>query len=108
MSQFHDEAALHPTQGVRLLLERTHVSDDSTRAEYRAVIFTPEDHFEYRATLAFGGGVELTPGERPATDEHADKLAVAARLIARSAARKQSDGLDPWPHRVLRWRGPGR
>jgi len=108
MSQFHDEAALHPSQGVRLLFERTHASDDRMRAEYRAVVFTPDDRFEYSAAMALDGSFELVPGARPAAEEHADKLAVVAKLIARSAARKQSDGMEPWPHRVLRWRGPGR
>jgi hypothetical protein len=97
---------LQPEAGARYLLER--VSDDGARAHYRAAVLTPDARFDYQAALADDGSAELTATGAPAPDELADTLLMIARLTARSASKKREDGLPPWPHRVLRWRGPGR
>jgi hypothetical protein len=101
-----DDTGLHPTEGARYLLERD--GGDEARAEYAAAIFTPEQRYGYRAVLALDGSFEVSPDPGGAPAELEGKLTMIARLTARSAAKKQADGLPPWPHRVLRWKGPGR
>lgn len=64
--------------------------------------------YEYAALLRAGGEVDLTPVADRAPAELEDKLLAHARQAARAAARKAAEDLPPWPHRVLRWRGPGR
>jgi hypothetical protein len=64
--------------------------------------------FEYAALLRAGGEVELTAAGDPAEPELEGKLLAHARQVARAAERKAADDLPPWPHRVTRWRGPGR
>ena len=108
MSQFRDQASLHPTEGARFLFERETVSAGHKNGGYRVVVFTPDDRFEYRADMSLDGTFEVTPGERSASADNEKKLRAIAKLIARSSGRKQSQELPPWPHRVLRWRGPGR
>lgn len=95
---------LHPTEGVRLLLERLALEDGGERARYHAAVYTPSEVFEYEAALDAGGGAELEPRGAAAAAEHEKKLVNLARSLARAARRKADDGLDPWPHRVLRWR----
>jgi hypothetical protein len=86
---------LRPSEGARFLFER-----EGETATYRAWVITPEAQFAYRAALVAGAEPELVvDGEAaPAALEHT--LRMIARLTARSG--------EPWPHRVLRWRGPGR
>ncbi len=50
--------------------------------------------------------MEVVGSAAPA--ELADKLLAHARQVARAAERKAAEDLPPWPHRVTRWRGPGR
>jgi hypothetical protein len=64
--------------------------------------------FEYVALLRAGGEVEMSAVGAPAPAELEGKLLAHARQAARAAARKAAEELPPWPHRVLRWRGPGR
>ncbi|MCG8417388.1 MAG: hypothetical protein MJE77_05525 [Proteobacteria bacterium] len=108
MSQPRRDAGLHPTAGARFLLERQSESDGHEGAVYRAVIYTPDDHFEYRAEMTLAGEWQLVVRDTPAGHELENKLGIIAKLVARSAKRKLADDLPPWPHRVLRWRGPGR
>jgi hypothetical protein len=98
--------SLHPQEGVRFLLEL--VSVEGTTARYRAAIYTPDAVFEYLAVLEQGGEAALTAAGPPAPAELEPKLLAHARQAARAAARKAAEELPPWPHRVLRWRGPGR
>lgn len=111
MSDADDRSAqlartLTPTAGARLLLERVAASDDAgTTASYRAAIFTPAQVFEGSAELADDGSVALAID---GAAEYVAELEMLAKLTARAAAKKRSDGLPPWPARVLRWRGPGR
>ena len=95
---------LHPSDGIRLLLERIGVEPDDVAARYRAAIYTPDQVHAYAARLAMDGGVELTPDGEAAPKALEDKLRVHARTVARAAAQKRADGLQPWPQRVLRWR----
>jgi len=64
--------------------------------------------FEYTALLRAGGEVELGAVGAAAPPELEDKLLAHARQVARAAERKAAEDLPPWPHRVTRWRGPGR
>jgi hypothetical protein len=93
---------LHPTDGARYLLERDGELDGGARARYRAAIYTPDAAFTAIATLGDDGAVELPATGAPG-ELHA-RLATIARLVARDAARRRSDGLPAWPQRILRWR----
>lgn len=97
---------LQPTDGARFLFELEAV--DGERARYRAAILTPTAIHPYAAVLGEDGAVELTAQGEAAADELATMLGQIGRLTARAAAGKRAGGLPPWPHRVLRWRGPGR
>lgn len=98
--------SLTPTAGARLLLERIGASDATAPiAKYRAAIFTPTATFEGSAELAESGTVTLAIA---ADSEYVAGLEMLAKLTARAASKRRSDGLPPWPARVLRWRGPGR
>ena len=91
-------ARQRPTDGARYLLELD-TSTDAT-ARYRAWILTPASTLEYTADLTSAAEPALAPLGDAAPAELHDRLTMFARLLARSA--------PPWPHRVLRWRGPGR
>ena len=93
---------------MRFLLERQAIEQEGAAARYRAAVYTPGEAFEYTALLRAGGEVEMTPVAASAPAELEDKLLAHARQTARAAARKAAEDLPPWPHRVLRWRGPGR
>lgn len=93
---------------MRFLLERQAIEEEGRAARYRAAIYTPGEVYEYAALLRAGGDVEMTAVGAPAPAELEDKLRAHARQAARAAERKAADDLPPWPHRVLRWRGPGR
>lgn len=58
--------------------------------------------------LRAGGEVEMQVAGAAAPPELEEKLLAHARQAARAAERKAAEELPPWPHRVLRWRGPGR
>jgi len=95
-----------PTAGARLLLERIADAEQAgPTASYRAAIFTPHATFEGHAELADDGSVTLAIAGEP---EYRAELEMLAKLTARAAAKRRSDGLPPWPARILRWRGPGR
>ncbi len=101
-------ATLHPSEGARFLFERESQSDDLAQASYRAAIFTPGERFDYRVQMSIDGSFACTEQGAPAPPELAHKLDTLAKLMARAARGKRDDALPPWPHRVLRWRGPGR
>ena len=94
---------LHPTEGARLLLERTR--DDGASAQYRAAVYTPDAEFAATAVLS-DDGATVEPTGAPA-ELHA-ALEMLAKLTARGVAKRREDGLPAWPARVLRWRGAGR
>ena len=95
---------LHPSEGARFLLERER--DDGKRATYRASIYTPDAVFSTTAALCDDGTVTLDTSGAP--EEHIEMLVTLARLTARGAGKRRSDGTIIWPARILRWRGPGR
>jgi hypothetical protein len=99
---------LHPTAGARFLFERASATDDDTNAVYRASIFTPDARVDFDVDMAIDGGYDVRACGETAAPDLTKKLDTIAKLIARSASSKKRDGLPPWPHRVLRWRGPGR
>lgn len=103
-----DTATLHPSEGARFLFERDSQSDDLSQAHYRAAIYTPGERFEYSVHMRIDGSFESAVQGTPAPAELASKLDTIAKLIARSARKQHDDALPPWPHRVMRWRGPGR
>lgn len=97
---------LHPTEGARFLLELE--DDGGERATYRAAVFTPTERFDYVARLDLDGGSSVESTGSRAEPGLEQKLDTLARLLARGARKKLADELPAWPHRVLRWRGPGR
>jgi hypothetical protein len=101
-------ATLHPSEGARFLFERESQSDDLSQACYRAAIFTPGERFDYRVQMSIDGSFTCAGLGAPAPADLAHKLDTLAKLIARGARGKRDDALPPWPHRILRWRGPGR
>lgn len=103
-----DPTTLHPGEGARFLFERTSQSDDLSEAQYRAAIYTAAERFEYSVHMRIDGWFESAVQGTPAPAELASKLDTIAKLIARGAKGKHGDSLPPWPHRVMRWRGPGR
>lgn len=108
MSISSEPSTLHPSEGARFLFERESQSDDLAQASYRAAIFTPGERFDYRVQMNLDGSFACAEQGTPAPADLAHKLDTLAKLIARAARGKRDDALPPWPHRVLRWRGPGR
>ena len=84
-----------------MLLERT-----SDAGDYRAAIYTPTATYEGTASLREDGSAEVVIAGAP--DELVDALRMLAKLTARGAGARRTDGMPVWPARVLRWRGPGR
>jgi hypothetical protein len=97
-----------PTEGARFLLERREVAMDDAQAAYSCSIFTPETRTDYDLLLDLSGNVMVVRGTGSGDPDLEETLLTIAKLLARSAAKKRTDGLPPWPPRVLRWRGPGR
>jgi len=97
-----NEDSLHPKSGARFLFERTSKRDDG--ADYDAAILTAADRVNYKAVLSADGAVELSAIGAAAEQALEKKLKNIAVVIARGSKRKRSDGLDPWPERILRWR----
>ena len=95
---------MRPTSGARFLLELDGV--DGERATYRGTIYTPDAEFTCSAVLDEQGEVTMAHTGAEATLH--GTLVMLARLTARGAAKRREDGLPTWPHRVMRWRGPGR
>ena len=101
--------ALRPTHGARFLLERVGApADASPTASYAAAVVTPDARHDYDAALSEHGEVELRARGERAADEHEKMLAMIAKLVARGAPSRRTDGLPAWPARITRWRGPGR
>ncbi len=99
-------SSLHPSEGIRLLLERESVTEDKTSARYRAAIYTTTEVFHYSATLGLDGSAALEVDGSEATEADAKQLSNIAKSTARAAKRKLGESLPPWPPRILRWRAP--
>ena len=102
------DTSLHPSDGIRLLLERLSVGESGEEASYGGGIYTPEHYFEIRCTLNMDGSALVEHKAEDCPEELLTKFENIAKSTARGAKRKLADGLPPWPERVLRWRGPGR
>ncbi len=91
---------LHPSAGVRILLELD--AFDEAEARYRVAIYTPAERFDYRLAIGLPGGT-VTLSETPAAA--AAPLSELVRAMARSLAR-DALATEPlrWPRRLLRWR----
>jgi hypothetical protein len=98
--------SLHPSEGIRIRLCRGQDCGDA--ADYDADVFTPSEHFAYRALLRNDGSVDLSAIARSASPDEEKQLKNIAASVARAAKRNQEQGLPAWPDRVIRWRGPGR
>ena len=89
--------SLHPTDGVRLLLELEHAEGASAR--YRGSLFLPSERADYSVDIdAVGVTLRAIEGHAPAGIPEAavDLLRAIARTVARHAA--QSDP-PTWPRR---------
>jgi len=103
---------LHPSEGIRMLLQRVSIGEEAANAEYTGQVFTPSEVFGFEVKLALDGSAKLLalPGDSPdkVDEEHEKSLLKLSKSIARAAKRKLEDKLPPWPPKILRWRGPGR
>lgn len=99
---------LRPSEGARFLLELEREDDGGRQAHYHGWVLIPTAVFPYHAVLIDEGSATVTALGEPAEADLAAMLEMIAKLTARSAAKKRADGMPPWPHRVLRWRGAGR
>jgi hypothetical protein len=100
---------LRPSAGARFLLERTTADRVGPAASYRGTIYTPASEHAYALELSDRGEATLAPaGDGGAEAALEERLLDLARSTARAAARRRIEGLEPWPERILRWRGPGR
>lgn len=103
-------ADLRPQAGARFVLLRG--VSDAACARYVAAIITPEGAWHFRLELTAGAVqpqvVAANDAAPPPATADLDMLAMIARLTARAAPTRASDGLTPWPPRIVRWRGPGR
>ncbi|MCP4449701.1 MAG: hypothetical protein GY811_30875 [Myxococcales bacterium] len=99
-------ASLHPTEGIRILLDRESVSEDKESAVYSAAIYTSSERFAYRVSMGLDGSATITANGDEAAEADRKQLGSIATSTARSAKRKLSESLPPWPPRVLRWRAP--
>ena len=95
---------MHPSDGARFLLVQDQGSSQQDSVNYKASIYTPSDRFDYQVSLSLEGMSKLNPGERTADPHLERKLGTIARIVARDAARRHSQGIAPWPARILRWR----
>ena len=100
--------SLHPSEGIRLLLDRQSIAEDMQSASYAGAVYTVTACFRYRVDMAMDGSASLLAIEEPATPGDEDALSKIAKSTARAAKRKREEALPPWPMRILRWRGPGR
>lgn len=100
--------SLHPSEGIRLLLDRQSVAEDMQSARYNGAVYTTTTCFRYRVEMAMDGSAALEAIEAAAEPSDEDSLSKIAKSTARAAKRKREEALPPWPNRILRWRGPGR
>ena len=91
---------LRPSSGARfqLVLE----SATAHAAVYRCTIATPDAELATTATLSDDGSVDVAACAAPA--ELVAALAMFAKLTARGAAQRRTEGRVAWPPRVQRWR----
>ena len=96
--------SLHPTAGVRVLLERADPTPAAAgAARYLGVIFTPQARYDYTVDIAADAAVALAPiaAEPPADPRAVELLRAVARTLGRHAL---AESPPAWPRRVVRWR----
>jgi len=91
---------LHPSAGVRILLELD--ACDDAGARYRAAVYTKSRRLDYRLTIGLPGGA-VSLAEPP--PEEGAPFVEFVHAMARSLAR-DALAASPlrWPRRLLRWR----
>lgn len=104
---------LHPSEGIRMLLERVSIEKDASRAGYSGKIYTPLDVYFFEVVLSMDGSATIgecleSSSEDPIEEGYQKSLLKLCKSIARASKRKLQEQLPPWPPRILRWRGPGR
>jgi hypothetical protein len=95
-----------PSAGARYVLERhaTGEKDGLAYADYTAEIATPTVTYRAALTLREDGTFDLAPLGEPAPEALHKTLAMFAKLTARSAPARRTEGVPVWPARVTRWR----
>ena len=89
-------ASLHPTDGVRIVLERASV--EGAAARYRVTVYEPEERSAAGAAT-IDGGVELAWDAEPPP---AWVVAFLTRFLLGMPKKHADDG--SWPRKITRWR----
>lgn len=97
--------SLHPTDGVRVLLELSGV-EPGGGARYRGAVLTPSARADFDVRIDASAAVTSTPiAGDPAVSAVPDRAADLLRAIARTVGKHAvADEPPRWPRRVLRWR----
>ena len=96
--------SLHPTDGVRILLE-LEAAEPAGGARYRGAVFTPLTRADFAVHIDAGGLVTADPVGELQAEGPGDRGREILRSIARTVARHAlADDPPTWPRRVLRWR----
>lgn len=91
---------LHPSAGVRILLELDGANDQEAR--YRAAVYTPTTRFDYQLVILLPQGtVTVLETQKDAGAPFSEFLRALARSLAREAL---ATAPVRWPRRLLRWR----
>jgi hypothetical protein len=90
-----------PERGVRFRFDRER--DEGDAAHYGVTIALPEREWGGVAILTDAGVVNL---QIDAPDDLRAMAEMFAKLVARGAAQRRTDGLVVWPARIIRWREP--
>lgn len=88
-----------PTAGARLVVEKA--EESAERVLYRGLLHLPAADVPAEVTVALPGGATtaaLGEGGTPALSK------VAAALV-RAATKGAAGGGEPWPRKIVRWRG---
>jgi hypothetical protein len=97
-----------PSAGARYTLERrgaaTDAPDSASSARYDATITTPDVTYRAELLLHDDGTFELAFVGAAAPEPLHKALAMFAKLTARAAPARRTEGIPVWPARVTRWR----
>lgn len=93
---------MHPTHGGRFVLEQTHLDNDEVI--YTVVFFSPQTRWDGTVRVQLRDGSisfgDFTPADAPTW------LMSKTQAFLRSEwkASQRSEGAEPWPRRIQRWR----
>lgn len=95
-----------PSAGARYLLVRRSQEEEGglSCARYDAEIATAAVSYRAELLLREDGSFELAPVGEPAPEELQKALGMFAKLTARGAPARRTEGVPVWPARVTRWR----